>query len=60
MKSILILMLISLGMGLGAFILFLFSSRGKQFDDIEGPKYRMLNDDEDEDDENSVRERKDK
>lgn len=53
-------MLISLGMGLGAFILFLFSSRGKQFDDIEGPKYRMLNDDEDEDDENSVRERKDK
>lgn len=53
MKSILVLILISLGMGLGAFIFFIISSKRKQFDDIEGPKYRMLNDDEED-------ERKDK
>lgn len=46
MKSLLVLILISLAMGLGAFIFFIISSRRKQFEDIEGPKYRMLNDDE--------------
>lgn len=47
MKSLLVLILISLGAGIVAFIFFLISGKNKQFEDIEGPKYRMMNDDED-------------
>lgn len=49
MKSLFVLILVSLVVGIGAFILFLLSGKKEQFDDIEGPKYRMLNDDEDDD-----------
>ncbi len=48
MKSLFVLILLSLVVGIGAFLLFLFASKKEQFDDIEGPKYRMLDDDDDE------------
>lgn len=32
---------------LAAFVIFIFSYKSGQFEDIEGPKYRMLFDDED-------------
>ncbi|MDE7168584.1 MAG: cbb3-type cytochrome oxidase assembly protein CcoS [Mucispirillum sp.] len=48
MKSLFILIIISLTVGISGFAWFMFAGRHKQFDDIEGPKYRMLNDDDDE------------
>ncbi len=47
MKSLFILILLSLVVGISAFLWFILSSKRNQFDDIEGPKYRMLNDDDD-------------
>jgi cbb3-type cytochrome oxidase maturation protein len=41
------LIAISLGLGIAAWLGFLWSVRSGQYDDPEGPKYRML-DDEDE------------
>ena len=49
MKSLFVLIIISLAVAFSGFIWFLFSGKKKQFDDIEGPKYRMLYDDEDDD-----------
>lgn len=46
MKSLFILILVSLVVGISAFLVFLFAGKKHQFDDIEGPKYRMLNDDD--------------
>ncbi len=40
------LIAISLGLGLAAWLGFLWSVRSGQYDDPEGPKYRMLEDDE--------------
>jgi len=40
------LIAISLGLGVSAWLLFLWSVRSGQYDDPEGPKYRMLDDDE--------------
>jgi cbb3-type cytochrome oxidase maturation protein len=40
------LILASLALGLGAWLLFVWSVRSGQYDDPEGPKYRMLDDDE--------------
>ena len=40
------LIVLSLALGLGAWILFMWSVRSGQYDDPEGPKYRMLDDDE--------------
>jgi cbb3-type cytochrome oxidase maturation protein len=37
----------SLALGLGAWALFVWSVRSGQYDDPEGPKYRMLDDDDD-------------
>lgn len=48
MSSLFILILLSLVVGLLGFGWFLVASKKKQFEDIEGPKYRMLNDDDDE------------
>lgn len=39
---------ISLALGVLAWLAFLWSVRSGQYDDPEGPKYRMLDDDEDE------------
>lgn len=40
------LIVISLALGIGAWLAFLWSVRSGQYDDPEGPKYRMLDDDE--------------
>jgi cbb3-type cytochrome oxidase maturation protein len=37
---------LSLALGLAAWLFFLWSVRSGQYDDPEGPKYRMLDDDE--------------
>ena len=39
------LMVLSLALGIGAWLFFLWSVRSGQYDDPEGPKYRMLDDD---------------
>jgi len=49
MSSMIILILISLSIGLAAWFLFLWAVKSGQFDDIERPKYRMLDDDDDRD-----------
>ncbi len=41
------LIVLSLALGIGAWLLFMWSVRSGQYDDPEGPKYRMLDDDED-------------
>jgi cbb3-type cytochrome oxidase maturation protein len=46
--SLLGLILLSLGMGLAAWLGFYWSVKSGQYDDPEGPKYRMLEDDESE------------
>ena len=45
-KSILILILLSLFVGIAAWLIFIWSVKKGDFDDIERPKYRMLEDDE--------------
>ena len=47
MKSLFVLILVSLVVGISAFLVFLLAGKKRQFDDIEAPKYRMLNDDDD-------------
>ncbi|MBQ3033661.1 MAG: cbb3-type cytochrome oxidase assembly protein CcoS [Deferribacterales bacterium] len=46
MTSLLFLILVSLIVGLAVFIFFIVAGRSKQFEDIEGPKYRMMDDDD--------------
>jgi cbb3-type cytochrome oxidase maturation protein len=41
------LILLSLCLGLGAWLLFIWSVKSGQYEDPEGPKYRMLEDDDD-------------
>jgi len=50
MGSIVLLVFLSLVAGLAAWLLFLWAAKSGQFDDPEGPKYRMLDDDDDEED----------
>lgn len=42
------LIILSLALGLAAWLGFVWSVRSGQYDDPEGPKYRMLDDDEEE------------
>lgn len=51
-QSILILIVLSLFLGIGAWLVFIWAVNKGEFDDIERPKYRML-DEEDTDDGNS-------
>ena len=41
------LILLSLALGLVAWLAFVWSVRSGQYDDPEGPKYRMMDDDDD-------------
>ncbi len=40
------LIVLSLALGLGAWLAFVWSVKSGQYDDPEGPKYRMLDDDD--------------
>ncbi len=42
------LILLSLALGVGAWLFFLGSVKSGQYDDPEGPKHRMMEDEEDE------------
>jgi len=45
-SSILTLIFLSLCLGTGVWLLFLYAVKKGEFDDVEGPKYRMLEDDD--------------
>lgn len=45
-KSIVILILLSLFVGTGVWLFFIWAVKKGEFDDVEGPKYRMLDDDD--------------
>jgi len=45
LKSILILIILSLCLGTGVWLIFLWAVKKGEFDDVEGPKYRMLDED---------------
>ncbi len=47
LQSTVILIVLSLFLGAGAWLVFLWAVRTGEFDDPEGPKHRMLMDDED-------------
>lgn len=57
LTSILLLIFLSFCIGTGVWLFFLYSVKKGEFDDIEGPKYRMLDDDEDETDNRSANKR---
>jgi len=46
LTSTLILILLSLFLGTGVWLVFVWAVKKGEFDDIEGPKHRMLDDDE--------------
>ena len=45
-KSIVILILLSLFVGIAAWLVFIWAVKKGEFDDIERPKYRMLEEDD--------------
>lgn len=51
MWTIYLLIFVALVIGIGAWLIFLWAVKSGQYNDVEGPKYRML-DDEDESDKN--------
>jgi cbb3-type cytochrome oxidase maturation protein len=46
MSTMYLLILISLAVGIAAWLLFLWAVKSGQYDDAERPKYRMLEDDD--------------
>lgn len=57
LDSILMLIILSLFLGTGVWLFFIWAVKKGEFDDIEGPKYRMLDDDDERPDHSSARER---
>ncbi len=47
MWTTILLIVLSLCLGFGAWLLFLWAVKSGQYDDVEGPKYRMLDDGDD-------------
>ena len=47
MWSMFLLIILTLGAGFVGWLFFLWAVKSGQYDDIEGPKYRMLDDEED-------------
>lgn len=48
MESVYLLIFLMLCAGLAAWLLFLWAIKSGQYDDVEGPKYRMLDDEDEE------------
>ena len=48
MWTLTFLIFLSLVLGIGAWLFFIWSVKSGQYDDVEGPKYRMLDNDEEE------------
>ncbi|MBI4825193.1 MAG: cbb3-type cytochrome oxidase assembly protein CcoS [Thermodesulfovibrionia bacterium] len=48
MWSVFLLIIIGLGTGIAAWLFFIWSVKSGQYDDIEGPKYRMFDDKDEE------------
>jgi len=46
LKSVVILILLSLFVGIAAWLVFIWSVKKGEYEDIERPKYRMLDDDD--------------
>lgn len=46
LKSTLILIILSLCVGLGVWLVFVWAVKRGEFDDVEGPKYRILDDED--------------
>ena len=46
LKSILVLIILSFFCGTGAWLFFIWAVKKGSFEDMEGPKYRMLEDDD--------------
>ena len=49
MQSVYLLIFLMLCAGLAAWLFFLWAVKSGQYDDVEGPKYRMLDDKDDND-----------
>ena len=47
LQSTLILMILALCVGTGVWLVFIWAVKKGEFDDIEGPKHRMLDEDDD-------------
>jgi len=47
LKSTVVLIILSLCVGAAVWLVFIWAVRRGEFDDMEGPKYRMLDDDPD-------------
>jgi len=47
MTSTIMLIFLSFCIGTGVWLFFLYAVKKGEFDDVEGPKYRMLDDDDD-------------
>ena len=54
LESIVILIVLSLCIGTGAWLFFIWTVKRGDFDDVEGPKYRMLDDQENSSDEEAL------
>jgi cbb3-type cytochrome oxidase maturation protein len=48
MWTITFLIFLSVILGIGAWLFFIWTVKSGQYDDVEGPKHRMLDDDEEE------------
>lgn len=46
MWALFLLIFLSIIVGIGAWLFFMWSVKSGQYDDVEGPKYRMLDDDD--------------
>jgi len=46
--TMLLLIIVSLALGFAAWLLFLWAVKSDQYDDVERPKHRMLDDEEEE------------
>ncbi|MDI6745063.1 MAG: cbb3-type cytochrome oxidase assembly protein CcoS [Thermodesulfovibrionales bacterium] len=46
MWALFFLIFLSIVLGVGAWLFFIWSVKSGQYDDVEGPKYRMLDDDD--------------